>query len=506
MLVTLWTSKGEQIDLNLRDDVTIGQLRQILVAEFSYAPNVQIMYSTRMCNDSAAVDDYPPGTLIIIGQRAAQQQQQQQPAHDPYGRHASSGGANLRTGQSGGMRAAAERKYANDYASTNARTNASMHGYNSPQQQQQHYQHAQANPYAGHRGAPAPQQQPAYPQQQQQYNSYAQPQQQSSASSNPSYANYMSSAAARGAESPQKNMGGWDSRRAPQQPQQQQYATTSSAYGAQQQSAYQPTSSFVPPPDMFGTPSAAAAPSPTPLRATQQQQQYQQQQYQSPSYGSAGSASATAGTPNTPSAAYGGYGQQQPQRATPSAQQPIVSPAPTDDDDVVFPDITITAEIIGQGSEKTLSVAINGGATVAELVSLLAERAPDVGASLRPSQDSMKIMFFSKYVRNWAQPIRKVPLLDGARVLVCTGDLVNEANMTLHSAERAMAGVRAAMEECQALGEVPMPKNKRNYHSEQLMKALLNLDSLQGVEEDIRQRRKALVKEVSALSDVLEQA
>lgn len=537
MLVTLWTAKGEQIDLNLREDVTIGDLRRTLVNEFAYLPNVQIMYSTRICKDDAAVDDYPPGTLIVVGarqQQVPQQQQQQQQGYGayntaPYATHSSSGGTTLRSGHAGGMRAAAEKKYANDY---NEVASHSRGGY--AQQPQQHQQQPQATGYAHQYQQqqqqrqqplpqqqfhtqpspqqyqypnqqpstyqPKPQQQQQYPQQQygqqpQQQFYTPQQQQQHANTTSTNYTNYMNSAAARGMQMPQTgaNTSGWSGGVG-----HMEGITTPTAGGAggnSNSSAYNGGGRNGGTSPQYANQSANHNQPPSPFGSNYNRSNSPQK---SPAQESLGSA-ANYGSPKSTTANNRTATPGKQRAETDSAMSPSAQSLQSQEEAAYFPPVTLLATIVGQGEEKNLTVEIDGAATVSDLVSLLAERASEVGANIRPSQDSVKLMFFRKYLRNWQDPIRKVPLSNGSNVVVCTGPYVNEQQMTLHSAERAIVQVTREAKEALNAGE--LSSGRKSLLNEALMKALLDLDSLQDVEEDVRARRRALVKEVTKLQD-----
>ena len=90
MLVSLRTPRGESIDLTLREDVNIADLKKVLISEFGYVRSVQIMYGTRIVKNDSYVDEYPMGSLIVVGHRVAEQPQRREP-DIPIARHQTQG-------------------------------------------------------------------------------------------------------------------------------------------------------------------------------------------------------------------------------------------------------------------------------------------------------------------------------------------------------------------------------------------------------------------------------
>eukprot|EP00744_Colponema_vietnamica_P005196 GILI01007634.1.p1 GENE.GILI01007634.1~~GILI01007634.1.p1 ORF type:complete len:236 (-),score=73.90 GILI01007634.1:253-924(-) len=150
--------------------------------------------------------------------------------------------------------------------------------------------------------------------------------------------------------------------------------------------------------------------------------------------------------------------------------------------------------IIPELDDKTTTVSIGYDAPVADVIAAIKELEPEA------TKSGIRLMFCDKYVRSEKESIRSVPLMDGSTVVACTGKYLSENEMTLYLASSKLKEVRKAVEEHP---ERPIDRNLKLHWNELLMKALVQLDSLQEVPEDIRLRRKASVKEVMAEQDVL---
>lgn len=169
-------------------------------------------------------------------------------------------------------------------------------------------------------------------------------------------------------------------------------------------------------------------------------------------------------------------------QTTPSTPPPIVSQ-------------TITVNItIPELDDKSLAINVGYDCLVSDVVEAIKKLEPEV------TQSGVRLMFCDKYVRSEKESIRSVPLMDGSTVVACTGRYLSENEMTLYMADSKLRQVRKALAEHT---ERPIDRNLKLYWNELLMKALMQLDSLQEVPEDIRLRRKASVKEVMAEQDVL---
>ena len=143
--------------------------------------------------------------------------------------------------------------------------------------------------------------------------------------------------------------------------------------------------------------------------------------------------------------------------------------------------------------EKKVTVSVHADAIIADVLAALRAAEPQA------TRSGLRIMFFEKYVRRETDPIRAVPLADGAVIDACTGRFLSENEMTLYLGDRKLREVKEAM----AAHEGPIAPNLQAYWGEQLMKSLMFFDSLQEVPEDIRLRRKAAVKAVMEVQQIL---
>ena len=154
MLVSLRTPKGESIDMNLSEDVTIGDLKSILITEFGYVRSVQVMYGTRIVKDDVFVDEFPAGSLIVVGSRVTDQPQRQfQPEMPQYNNNTyqqqQQQFSSPSTGYSRGGRQQQQGHEPSPYSIRGQQANHAAHH----QQQQQHPYHVSEDPSPQHSSA-----------------------------------------------------------------------------------------------------------------------------------------------------------------------------------------------------------------------------------------------------------------------------------------------------------------------------------------------------------------